>query len=274
MGGYGIFLDKGEMGKPAQLGMALILGFALSSTAAAQMRGGGVAVRLAPVRQPASMRVTPFARTPAMLRAGSLPNRRLSVVQVAGDGFVTPANIFLPSSTILADQLTVPGLGFDFVHLAAVSGGLAFTQPVFVGGRHLHDTGFFNSGFITPVFFGGYPYYPDYQEYQPPQQPPQVIVIQQPVPTAVAPPAAGSGESGNVSAVPPASVAPSPVRDVGEFILVRRDGKVLFASVYSIIGSEIRYVTPEGIRHTLPVAELDADATRAMNEARGTTVQF
>jgi hypothetical protein len=64
------------------------------------------------------------------------------------------------------------------------------------------------------------------------------------------------------------------VRDVGEFILVRRDGKILFASVYSIIGSDIRYVTPEGFRHTLPVAELDVDATRAMNEARGTTFQF
>jgi len=195
------------------------------------------------------------------------------------DGFVTPANIFLPSSTILADQLTVPGLGFDFVHLAAVSGGLNFTQPVFVGRRHLLDTGVFNSGFVTPVFFGGFPYYSDSQEYQPPpQQAPQVIVIQQPVPmTAVQPaaPGAGSGESSNVdtAALPP-SAASSPVRDVGEFILVRRDGKVLFASVYSIIGSDIRYVTPEGFRHTLPVAELDADATRAMNEARGTTFQF
>jgi hypothetical protein len=190
--------------------MALILGFALSSTAAAQVRGGGVAVRMAPVRQPAPLRVTPFARTSSVFRNGSSLNRHISVAQVLSDGFITPANIFLPSSTILADQLTVPGLGFDFVHLAAVSAGLNFTQPVFVSRRHLLDTGFFNYGFVTPVFFGGFPYYSDFQEYQPPpQQAPQVIVIQQPVPmTALqqpAAPGAGSGEYSNVgTAAPPA----------------------------------------------------------------------
>ena len=84
--------------------------------------------------------------------------------------------------------------------------------------------------------------------------------------------AAGAGESSNAAVAPPSS--PAPVPDVGEFILVRRDGKILFASVYSVVGTELRYVTPEGIRRTLPVTELDAEATRAMNEARGSTVQF
>jgi hypothetical protein len=67
---------------------------------------------------------------------------------------------------------------------------------------------------------------------------------------------------------------PAPIREVGEFILVRRDGSILFASAFSVIGAQLRYVTPEGIRRTLPLAELDAVATQDMNEARGTTVQL
>lgn len=105
-----------------------------------------------------------------------------------------------------------------------------------------------------------------HQEYQPQQQP-VPIAAQQPTASS-----AGAGETSNPAAAPPSPSAHVP--DVGEFILVRRDGKILFASVYSIVGSEIRYVTPEGIRRTLPVTELDAEATRAMNEACGTTVQF
>ena len=55
---------------------------------------------------------------------------------------------------------------------------------------------------------------------------------------------------------------------------VRRDGRILFASVFSVVGTELQYVTPEGIRHTLAMSDLDANATQHMNEARGTTVQI
>jgi hypothetical protein len=64
------------------------------------------------------------------------------------------------------------------------------------------------------------------------------------------------------------------VPDVGDFILVRQDGRILFASVFSVVGTQMQYVTPEGIRHTLPLTDLDANATQQMNEARGTTVQI
>ncbi len=39
-------------------------------------------------------------------------------------------------------------------------------------------------------------------------------------------------------------------------------------------GTQLQYVTPEGIRHTLAMSDLDAGATQEMNEARGTTVQI
>ena len=56
--------------------------------------------------------------------------------------------------------------------------------------------------------------------------------------------------------------------------LVRRDGRILFASAFSVSGAQVTYVTPEGIRHSVPMAEMDPDATQQMNEARGTTVQL
>jgi hypothetical protein len=260
------------MVKPLHLGAVAVLGLLISSGAGAQMRGGGAARQIAPARQVAPMRMGSPARTPTMFASGMQLNRRASVIEVFPNQRITPNSVFLPSSTLIADQVSVPGLGFDYAHLAAVSGNLRFNTPAFRGGRRFRD-----SGFITPVFFGGYPYYPlDEADYAPPQQQqPQVIVIQQPVPTTPMQPAApsGSGDSNNNAAAAPASPV-APVRDVGEFVLVQRDGKILFASVYTIIGSDLRYVTPEGIRRTLPMAELDADATRAMNEARGTTVQF
>ena len=64
------------------------------------------------------------------------------------------------------------------------------------------------------------------------------------------------------------------VPDVGDFILVRRDGRILFASIFSIVGAQLQYVTPEGIRHSLAMSDLDPVATEQMNEARGTTVRI
>ena len=104
------------------------------------------------------------------------------------------------------------------------------------------------------------------------QPQPQIIVIQQPVPAQQS--ADSGSDAGNLSASVPAPQADAPIRDVGDFILVRRDGRILFASVFSVVGAQLQYVTPEGIRRTLAMSDLDADATQQMNEARGTTVQF
>jgi hypothetical protein len=263
------------MVKRLGLGAVAMLGLFFSPGAGAQMRGGGGAIQMSPARQAAPMRMGSPARTPTMFASGMQLNRHASVIQVFPNQPITPNGVFLPSSTLIADQVSVPGLGFDYAHLAAVSGNVRFNTPSFRGGRHFRD-----SGFITPVFLGGYgyPYYSDEADYPPPQQQqPQVIVIQQPVPMSVmqqVAPAASVDSNNNGAAAPPSSVAPAPVREVGEFVLVRRDGKILFASMYTIVGSDLRYVTPEGIRRTVPMAELDAEATRAMNEARGTTLQF
>jgi hypothetical protein len=215
------------------------------------------------------MRVTTTTKVSAApSTSGAQANRRASVIQISQDGRVISPIGRRASSFDFDSENGVPGLGFDFVHLAAINGNFRNNTLNFGhGGHHQHN-------FVTPIFFGGFPYYyGDSSEYEQVQQQPQVIVIQQPAPAVTVQQAAPATQES--SAAPPISVVtPAPVREVGEFILVRRDGSVLFASAFSVIGAQLRYVTPEGIRRTLPLAELDAVATQDMNEARGTTVQL
>ena len=155
----------------------------------------------------------------------------------------------------------VPGLGFDYSHLAAVSGNYTF-------GNSFHDDQ--GQALITPVFLGGYPFI------APAPQQPQVIVVQVPAPVVVvqqpAPVSHGPATSPKASTVQaPPAVEAAPPRDVSPFVLVRRDGKTLLAAAYSVIGTNLRYITPQGISRTLPLAELDAVATRRTNQDRGAT---
>jgi len=188
------------------------------------------------------------------------------VIQVAPNGRVNSRTNSFANTFNSDDGIGVPGLGFDYVHLAAISGNFRHNGQGFGHGTHRQRD------FITPIFFGGFPYYSDFSDYQQEQQPPQIIVIQQPAPAVTAqqeaPPTQGAYDA------PTPVPAPAPVPEVGELILVRRDGRVLFASVFSVTGNQVQYVTPEGIRHTLPLTELDTVATQDMNEARGTTLQF
>jgi hypothetical protein len=195
---------------------------------------------------------------------GAQGTRRVTLIRFGPNGRISSSTGPLASAFIFddEDEDMVPGLGFDFPHLAAISGNIHNFGRF---GHHEHT-------FITPIFFGGFPFFNDFSDYQPVQQQPQVIVIQQPAPAVAAqqgPPALQESAPA-ISAAGPAA----PVRDVGEFILVQRDGKVLFASAFSVIGTQLQYITPEGIRRTLPFADLDVVATQDMNEARGTSVQF
>jgi hypothetical protein len=156
----------------------------------------------------------------------------------------------------------VPGLGFDFDHVAAVG-----HRPQRDRDGHVR-----RSEFIAPIFFdAGLPFY-DYADFgydnyvQPPPQPgtPTVIVLQQPTQTTAAQP------SPEVAAPPSPATPDPPVRDLGDFILVRRDGQVALAAAFTISGDHLTYVTREGTRRSFPVAELDTTATRQMNDANGT----
>jgi len=239
------------------------------SAAGAQMRGGGssgvsIPARAAPARVTSMVRQSGVSAAP--FTSGARASRQPTVIQVAPNGRVNSRTNSFANTFNSDDGIGVPGLGFDYVHLAAISGNFRNNGQGFGHGTHRQRD------FITPIFFGGFPYYSDFSDYQQEQQPPQIIVIQQPAPAVTAQQEAPAAQAAYDAPTP--APAPAPVPEVGELILVRRDGRVLFASVFSVTGTQLQYVTPEGIRHTLPLTELDTVATQEMNEARGTTLQF
>jgi hypothetical protein len=119
---------------------------------------------------------------------------------------------------------------------------------------------------ITPIFFGaGYPgYYPygyepydDYGYYDTADD-----TAQQPAPWQ-------SGPTPGESAV---AAPEAPVPDIGQFMLVRKNGQVVLANAFTISGDRVTYITPEGTRHSLLVADLDKENTRQRNDANGTSL--
>jgi hypothetical protein len=251
---------------------AALAGVLFYSAASAQVRNGSSPVRPLSTHARSGARASASSVTPAT--TGFQPSPQASVIQISPTGRITSG--FGPATNSFSfDSIAgVPGLGFDFPHLAAVGGAMRNNPPHFEHHGHRGQDSF------VPIFFGGYPYgyedlgydQQDQQTVQPSQPQPQIIVIQQPVPVQQG--ADSGSDAGNLSAPESESQAAAPIRDVGDFILVRRDGRVLFASIFSVVGAQLQYVTPEGIRHTLAMSDLDADATQQMNEARGTTVQI
>lgn len=149
-----------------------------------------------------------------------------------------------------------PGLGFDFAHMAAVGRGQTVSIP---------------AGSVSGGFF--LPYY---------SQPSPVIVVQ-PAPVVVVQPAqqvddsAERPRSSRVSEERSAETRPAepmPVRDVGEFVLVRRDGGQVLAVAFTVQKGQISYITRDGVRRSVALSVLDLDATRNENEERGTTLRF
>jgi hypothetical protein len=179
----------------------------------------------------------------------------------------------------------IPGLGLDYPHLAATSRNIHF-NPAF---EHNHFG--MNYSSIAPIFWSDIPGYSDLvdpsviqqaqQEFQQQgQQPPQIIIHSA---TCANRQRAGRGSCPARSIQSRGSLNSGtnrisgqcgPIRDVGEFVFVQPEGRILFASGYIVSGGQLQYVTPEGIRHTVSVAELDTEATRKMNEVLGTIVDL
>jgi hypothetical protein len=257
----------------AHIVAAALSGVMICSVAGAQMRNGTgeSSVREPATHQKPAPKAPASPASPAAIGQQS-SSKPASVAQNSSRG--QTASGFDPIvSSVSFDG--VPGLGFDYPHLAAISRGQTNNSST----RFDHN-GHREQAFFVPIWFGGYPYYSadysyDQPEQQPAQQPqpqPQIIVIQQPVPGQQT---AESGvDTGNLSTSASSSQPAEPIPDVGNFILVRRDGRILFASAFSVVGTQLQYVTPEGIRRTVAISEIDPDATQRMNEERGTTVQI
>ena len=151
----------------------------------------------------------------------------------------------------------VPGLGFDFHSLAATA---LRSRP----GRARPAQA------ITPILWY-YPYSPyvdsDYASPQP--LPPYQYDDQQPSQAAAQPPQSAPSEQPAESL----DLEPPPA-EVSQFILVRLDGQALFAVAFTAVDGRLTYVTPEGLRRSFPVSELDRQATLQMNDANGTSLSL
>jgi hypothetical protein len=162
-----------------------------------------------------------------------------------GDNFVASDDQFSSND--------VPGLGFDFPHLAAVNGSRHFGRRFFGGAP------FFDGGFL----FGG-----------------PSVIIEQPVEGQAEDAIAGNAvESDPVrrsrrvyeaeSNPAPAAEDSAPPREVEQYVFVKSDGGLEFAVAYSWVNGTLRYITPDGKRRTMGRDALDLNATEQFNEQRG-----
>lgn len=124
------------------------------------------------------------------------------------------------------------------------------------------ERGIGTSTFIP--FYGGETYSQPVEYEQ--QQPPQIIVLQQPAPSA----------RPSAQAAAPAAVAPEqpPLPPVGEFTLVLRSGKQIKAVAFTRQGDSIVYISKDGVRDSFPESQLDAAATERINEQHGTPLKL
>jgi hypothetical protein len=245
-----------------KFGLLVALSLVIATSASAQAHGGFAA------------RGTGGLAAPGRTILGSRPG-------VFRPGAFTHPIVGTPLNPNFAPIRGVPGLGFDFQHLAAIE------RPI----RRRSGFGRDRNGFFpfVPLFFdtlpldyGGYEYpyespanespydsgypsnvsgVPDY--YTQGAQQPQFTI---PQPGAVAP-------ADNAPSAAPSAPAPPPP-ELGQLILVRRDGKVLLAVAFTVRNGNLTYVTTDGARRSFPLNELDEEATRQMNDANGTSVSL
>ena len=224
--------------------------------ARAQHRGGvgmaGPVMAVAPhgvsSAAPRVVARVPSATRPATtvvhrIRAGGTPNRNVNV------------SSGLNNLPVFSTQNNVPGLGFDFPHLAAVN-------P-----RHGRRRGFFG-GDVPFGFGGGFLMSPEIVV----ENPQAVEEAQQAAPedsTQANAIGVDSARDSQRTYVPRTNPAPEPPVDTSEYVFVRRDGGLLFAVAYSWDNGTLRYVTRDGVRKTVTQDALDMTATQQFNEQRG-----
>jgi len=129
-----------------------ILALLFSSSVGAQTRGGAFAVHSAPAGH-APVRVLSRGRASSTGRPGTHAIRR-GGAPMEHDGRILSDQAQADNSVTFGGENGVPGLGFDYPHLAAISGGIDNNRF----GEHGHH-GTFNQGGFVPFFFGGLPYY-------------------------------------------------------------------------------------------------------------------
>lgn len=176
--------------------------------------------------------------------------RPTSSSKVTGKPQPVPSTTIFADAPIADDDLGVPGLGFDYAHYVAVHPN---------AGRYL-----FGGGVVPFVGGGIYIPYPIYLDNgataEPPAESTQAEVEQPAEDTAARPEALPLWSHAHSNA---------PTEPDSEYVFVRRDGTVFFAVAFTFDSTDLRYVTQDGLRRSVPLASLDLAATQQFNEQRG-----
>ena len=176
-------------------------------------------------------------------------------------------------STLINGGFPVPGLGFDFTHEAVRNRNLGVralidpvTQQQLALAREIRrETPVGAAPVFLPTVVNNI----------------QIVVMQQP-PVVILPSQEAYEEPERIERTrtmesepaPAPARAPAPVVELGEIVLIRQDGTLVFAVGFSTNDGRLVYVTREGVRRSFPLHELDMGATRRMNEERGTSLRL
>jgi hypothetical protein len=192
-----------------------------------------------------------------------------------GNGFQNAPGLGFDFGSNGTNFQNVPGLGFDYPHLAAISGNRRMRGGRFAGGFPFG----FGDFLSAPPLIG--------DEGQPADTEPadtQASVASVADENAAADPYAAAdaydaqrarrrSRASRAASEPETQSAPAPQPDVEQYVFVRRDGGLVFAVAYSWDNGTLRYVTPEGVRHSIGRDALDLTATQQFNEQRGLSFQ-
>ena len=232
--------------------------------------GGGVGVRAGAV----SAQPMAAARVSVPAGAGAHPVNHVAVatrmvpagghIRTSSPNRIVKLNPQFGNSNFVSND--VPGLGFDYPHLAAVGpkrgqngrGGFGFRQTV-------------------PFGFGGYLI-----------TSPEIVVenpqaVEEAQDTAAEQGDADlqaqfedaqrrayrAGQQSVAQKAAPEPPAPEPAADPASYVFVMRDGTMVFAVAYTWENGTLRYVTPEGQRRSVAADSLDLNATTKFNESQG-----
>ena len=184
-------------------------------------------------------------------------------VHTSSPNRIVAANPRFGNSNFVSND--VPGLGFDYVHLAAV------------GQRHGQTGRGFGFRQTVPFGFGGYLITSPEIYVDNPQ------AVQEAQETAAEQGDADleaqfedaqrrayrAGQQSAAQQVATAPPAPEPAADPASYVFVMRDGSMVFAVAYTWENGTLKYVTPEGQRRSVAADSLDMNATTKFNESQG-----
>ncbi|HXW62512.1 MAG TPA: hypothetical protein VEJ45_07940 [Candidatus Acidoferrales bacterium] len=214
------------------------------------------APRISPVR---------VRSTPQRLTIARVSGRSSAAVSPYSRSTISPNSLFAGSGFGLFAPF--PGLGFNFGAANQDWAIKAAIDPatqwrLFETQRYSRNLGFGASGFY--LLDGGAYYAPV------PAEPAEA----EPAPQEQG--ATAGTEAAEAARIEqqPAVAAAAPLEDVGQFVLALRNGSRIEAVAFTRANDRIIYVTADGFRRTLALADFDPDATIRINEERGTPLEI